>query len=66
MKSFLDGNNKEIEKLKSYKYSFITSTKNDEKGFVAGCDEQCKQLFLKKIADYDKQIALTMRINGYK
>lgn len=49
MKSFLDGNNKEIEKLKSDKYSFITSTKNDEKGFVAGCDEQCKQLFLKKM-----------------
>ena len=38
----------------------------DEKGFVVERDEQCKQLFLKKIADYDKQIAPTMRANGYK
>ena len=42
------------------------STKNDEKGFVTGCDEQCKQMFIKKIADFDKQNAPTMRINGYK
>ncbi|MEX2804130.1 ISLre2 family transposase [Streptococcus sp. H31] len=38
----------------------------NEKGFVAERDEHCKQLFLKKIADYDKQIAPTMRANGYK
>ena len=38
----------------------------DEKGFVVERDEQCKQLFLKKITDYDKQIAPTMRANGYK
>lgn len=37
----------------------------NEKGFVAECNEHCKQLFLKKIADYDKQIAPTMRANGY-
>ena len=42
------------------------STKNDEKGFVTGCDEQCKQMFIKKIADFHKQNAPTMRINGYK
>lgn len=66
MNSILDGYNKEIEKLKSDKYSFIMSTKNDEKGFVTGCDEQCKQMFIKKIADFDKQNAPTMRINGCK
>lgn len=38
----------------------------DEKGFVAERDDHCKQLFLKKIVDYDKQIAPTMRANGYK
>ncbi|CBZ49202.1 ISLre2 family transposase [Streptococcus gallolyticus subsp. gallolyticus] len=38
----------------------------NEKGFVAECNEHCKQLFLKKITDYDKQIAPTMRANGYK
>lgn len=38
----------------------------DEKGFVAERDDHCKQLFLKKIVDYDKQIASTMRANGYK
>lgn len=38
----------------------------NEKGFVAERDNHCKQLFLKKIVDYDKQIAPTMRANGYK
>ena len=41
-------------------------TRFNEKGFVAERDEHCKQLFLKKIADYDQQIAPTMRANGYK
>ena len=38
----------------------------DERGFVEERDDYGKQLFLKKIADYDKQIAPTMRANGYK
>ena len=36
----------------------------NEKRFVAKRDEYGKQLLLKKIADYDKQIAPTMRANG--
>ncbi len=38
----------------------------DEKGFLAERDEYGKKLFLKKIADYDQQIAPTIRANGYK
>ncbi|SDJ60095.1 ISLre2 family transposase [Streptococcus gallolyticus] len=41
-------------------------TRFNEKGFVAERDEHCKQLFLKKIADYDQQISPTMRASGYK
>lgn len=44
----------------------MTVMRFDERGFVEERDDYGKQLFLKKIADYDKQIAPTMRANGYK
>lgn len=37
-----------------------------EEDFIAERDEYTKQAFLKQVADYDKQIAPTMRANGYK
>ena len=37
----------------------------DEKGFVEELHSQYKREFLKRIADYDRQIASTMRANGY-
>lgn len=37
-----------------------------EEDFIAERDEYTKQAFLKQVADYDKQIASTMRANGYK
>ena len=38
----------------------------DEKGFVEELHSQYKREFLKRIANYDKRIALAMRANGYK
>lgn len=38
----------------------------DERGFAEELDKQRKNEFLKQVADYDKQIALAMRANGYK
>lgn len=38
----------------------------DERGFVEELDKQRKNEFLKQVADYDEQIAPTMRANGYK
>ena len=40
-------------------------TRFDEKGFVEELHSQYKREFLKRIADYDKQISSTMRANGY-
>lgn len=37
-----------------------------EEDFIAERDKYTKQAFLKQVADYDKQIAPTMRANGYK
>lgn len=37
-----------------------------EEDFIVERDEYTKQAFLKQVADYDKQIAPTMRANGYK
>lgn len=38
----------------------------DERGFSEELDKQRKNEFLKQVADYDEQIAPTMRANGYK
>jgi len=38
----------------------------DEKEFIEELDRQREHEFLKRVADYDKQITPTMRINGYK
>ena len=38
----------------------------DEKGFAEELDKQREREFLKRVAAYDKQIAPTMRANGYK
>lgn len=38
----------------------------DEKGFVEELYKQREDEFLKRVAAYDKQIAPTMRANGYK
>ena len=38
----------------------------DEKEFVAELDRKREQQFLKRVRDYDEQIAPSMRLRGYK